>query len=80
MNTKMVSDSPFTRGFVCGMLMTIGANGFYWFISTSFDEASAFRVAGVTAQVVVCALAALWLYAREKRSARAALSTPAQAR
>lgn len=79
MDSKILSDGPFARGIFCGMLVMLALDGLHWFITPSFDEASALRVAGVTAQIVVCALGALWLYAREKRSARAAM-TPAQAR
>lgn len=69
----------FARGNLCGMLLILAAFGLHWFNTPSFAEASALRVAAVTGQVVICALGAVWLFAREKRSSRAALPS-AQAR
>jgi hypothetical protein len=78
--SPILGNVSFARGILCGMLLVLAAFGLHWFNSPSSEGASALRAAAVTGQVVICGLWAVWLFAREKRSARAALPSPAQTR
>lgn len=63
------------NGYVSGMLTMLAAWGGNWLITpAAHPDASSVRVAGVVAQVVVCAVLAIWFWRRAVRSAK-----PAQA-
>ena len=67
-----MKNTPFSTGFLAGVLGMIGAQAVSWFIqSPGAADASALRMAAVIVQAVIGFGGAAWLYARERgRAAR----------
>jgi hypothetical protein len=61
----MTETSSFNRGMAAGMLLTIGSQALYWFLSSSsHPDSSTLREYAVAAEAVVGLGAGFWLVAR----------------
>jgi len=63
----MTENASFYRGVLAGILLALGGQAVYWFVTPmSHPDASALRAAAVAVQAAVGFGGALWLFIRQR--------------